>query len=271
MISPLNDKKLRDWFSAAFQYVPCKDSTIYTMGSEPFLEDDFDAFLRAGGLEITQLCMNTDVLIIGHSDFDEEVIKELLDLREGQNLRVYSQEMFLAHWMTGQDPFDDEKIIEAFAEDHAGFQFLKSCWVDWVSTEVSLGYTGRGANLKLDAPETSVLKEMGYTVGKTKGIPAPERHRILEIVFSSKLKNILSPQYVKYCKNYFPQYLDGWGEPKSPERLAKMRDFISALCKQQKRRGNAEAASDYEEDLKWLDMCCRTGRFKFKLTKAYIG
>lgn len=178
--------------------------------------------------------------------------------------------MFLSHWTTSQDPFDDEDVIRAFAKSHRALEFLETCWVDWISTQVS--FSSRGGSLALDAsPEKSVLKDLGYTVGKTKGLPSFKRQEILEKAFNSNLFIILSPEYIKYCKLYFPQYLQQWGEPKSNQRLTKMRDFIATNCKQQKQRGNTKAASDYEEDLKWLDMCCRSGRFKFNLAKAYVG
>lgn len=268
MISPLKNDILKTWFSNGFHISRYKHATISTMGSAPIKNGDLNRFLRANGLKIKPLSEDTNLLVIGHINFDEEAIKDLLDWREGEELRVYSQEMFLAHWMMGQDPFEDEEVVEAFAEDHKGLQFLKTCWVDWVSTTVSLN---RGGSLQMDSPETSVLKELGYTVGKTKGLPASDRQRILEIAFTSDLNKLLSTQYLRRCKNYFPNYLDEWGEPASPQRLTKMRDFISSMCKQQKRRGNIEAATDYENDLNWIEMCLRTGRFKFKFHKAYVG
>jgi hypothetical protein len=271
MISLLKNKLLKDWFLEAKNFIPCNELNIATIGSQPFLEDDFDNYLRANEIEPQPITPNTDVLIVGHEDWEdwEEEIKELLDERDGKSLRVYSQEMFLAEWTTGQDPFEDEEVAEAFAEGHPALEFLKTCWVDWVTTEVSRAE--QGGNLLMDSPETSVLKELGYTVGKTKGLHFSARRKILEKAFESDLPDILSKEYIKYCSRHFPHYLPQWGESKSQQRLVKMRDFISANCKQQKRRGNEKAASDYEEDLEWLDMCCRTGRFKFRLQKARVG
>lgn len=270
MISSLNNVILKEWLLQSSNFIPCNELTISTIGSQPFLEDDFDEYLRANGVLPYPLHEDTEVLIIGHEDWSEEAIKDLLDTREGQKLKVYSQEMFLAHWTTGLDPFENKGVLDAFAEGHPALEFLQTCWVDWVSTEVSLS-TGNG-NLALDAsPEKSVLKDLGYTVGKTKGLPSFQRQSILEKAFKSDLLVILSREYTRYCKVNFPNYIQSWGEPNSPKRLAKMRDFISANCKQQKRKGNDKAASDYEEDLAWLDMCCRTGRFKFNMYKAYVG
>ena len=268
MISALSSKVLKDWLLDSYDLIPGGDATIYTMGSEPFSEEDFDTYLRANGLEITQLNPETDLLIVGHTDYNEDAIRELLDWREGKSLKVYSQEMFLAHWTTGKDPFDDEKIVKAFAEDHEALQFLQSCWIDWVGTHVSLG---RGGNLQLDSPETSVLKELGYTVGKTRGLPAASRHKILETVFTSKLNNILPAAYIRNCTRYYPNYLGEWGEARSSQRLSKMSDFISSMCRQQKRKGNTKAAADYQEDLDWIESCYRTGRFKFNLNSARVG
>jgi hypothetical protein len=78
------------------------------------------------------------------------------------------------------------------------------------------------------------LKHLDYTVGKTKGLPVSERQKILTEVFNSNLVAILSPEYLKYCRTHYPNYLKEWGNPKSEERLIKMRDFLATHCKKQK-------------------------------------
>ncbi|MDQ6788155.1 MAG: hypothetical protein M3033_15225 [Acidobacteriota bacterium] len=255
MIIPLDNEILEKWFLDYFPSVPCAKNTISTIGSNPLTEDDFDYVLRVAGLEVYNIGIDTDVLIIGRDDWQEhdEKLNKLLDDREGKSLKVYLQEMFWAYWITGQDPFDDEDVALAFAEEHPALQyFLSMPQIDWVNTLVSQNYNG--GNLEIKSPEIGVLKHLGYTVGKTKGLHFSERQKILAKVFNSHLYQILSEEYVRYCKANYPQYLEEWGTPKSEKRLIKMRDFLARFCKNQKRQGNDEAALDYEDDLEWLRM-----------------
>lgn len=269
MIIPLDNEVLERWFLEYFPAVPCAENTISTIGSNPLAEDDFDYLFRVAELEVYNISDETDVLIIGREDWEnsKERLDELLDNREGQNLKIYSQEMFWAYWITGRDPFDDEEVALAFAEGHPALEYLSSRWVDWVSTNVS---RNNGGNLRIESPEIGVLKHLDYTVGKTKGLPFSKRQEILTEVFNSNLVAILSPEYLKYCRTHYPNYLKEWGNPKSEERLIKMRDFLATHCKKQKRQGNTEAASDYEEDLEWLRRKFHTGRFKFDWLNYHI-
>ena len=269
MLSLLNNKVLKEWFANSSAYFPCQNSTISTMGTEPLLEQDLDDYLRANGLEVSSPNEKTNVLIVGNQGCDEEQLKNLLDKRKGKNLRIYSQEMFLAHWTTGQDPFENEQVANAFAEGHFTLEFLiENCWVDWVSTDVSPNIFGN--SFSTDSPKIGVLKEAGYTVGKTKGLPSPERQKILTKVFTSELSSILSIEYIKDLKNNYPTYLQEWGEPKSPQRLSKIKDCLGDFCRKQKSKGNIDAAFDYDEDLDWIETCIRTGRFRLRWSKAVV-
>ena len=259
---PIENEIFRDWFLKSFPIAPCIDDFVSTVGSEPFPETAFDELLRAGGLEVFDIGDETDVLIVGR-DFgrdenDESSFNILLEGRSGQHLRVYSQEMFLAHWFSGRDPFEDEDVAMTFVEGHPALEFISSCWFGWVSTLVKLGGGDGGEGLYIDAPNTGVLGHLGYKVGE-RGLSARERRAILTEVFDSKLPNINSQEYMQ-----------GWGEPKSKERLRKIADSMAAFCQTQKRRGNHLAASDYEADLDWLRRTFYAGRFNFRWAKSYV-
>jgi hypothetical protein len=256
MVIPFDNEILKGWFLEAFPSVPCGENFVSTVGSEPYPENVFDDLLRSGGLEVFNIHDETDVLIIGREEWDEEELNVLLDRREGQHLKVYSQEMFLAYWIAGRDPFEDEDVARAFGEAHPALEYLSNCWLAWPSTFVS---RSGGGGLLLESPELGMLRYMGYKVGE-RGLPAAERRAILAEVFSSKLENINSPEYMQ-----------GWGRPKSKERLKKMADSMAAFCQSQKRKGNDLAASHYEEDLRWLYKNYYSGRFKFKWPRFYVG
>ncbi len=257
---PIENEILRDWFLESFPTAPCGENFISTVGSEPFSESTFDDLLRAGGLEVFSICDETDVLIIGRDfgqdETDEQSFNILLEHRGGQELRVYSQEMFLAHWFSGCDPFEDEGVAMAFTKGHPALEFISNSWFGWLSTFVKFG---NGSEVSyIDAPNTGVLGHLGYKVGE-RGLKATERRTILTEVFNSKLPNINSQEYMQ-----------GWGQPKSKKSLKKMADSMVAFCRSQKRRCNDLAASHYEEDLNWLRKTFYAGRFNFRWAKTYV-
>jgi hypothetical protein len=254
---PIEDEIFRDWFLESFPTVPCERNFVSTVGGDPFPENDFDELLRTGGLEVFNIQDETDVLIVGR-DFgqhenDEQSFDTLLERREGDQLKIYSQEMFLAYWVTGRDPFEDEEVAKTFVAGHPALEFISSRWFAWVSTFVKLG---DGEGLFIEAPNTGILGHLGYRVGK-EGLSTAERRTILTEVFNSTLPNINSREYMQ-----------GWGQPKSKERLKKMADSMASFCQSQKRRSNHLAASHYEEDLKWLRRTFYDGKFNFRWVQA---
>ncbi|MGV0581389.1 hypothetical protein ABQE56_22220 [Mycolicibacterium elephantis] len=94
-------------------------------------------------------------------------------------------------------------------------------------------------------PERGVLKLMGYAVGKS-GLPADERRSILRQTYEVELV----PSSAQVAA-----YLQGWGPPRSRQRLMAMRDSISRALRnaQSHRRADYSAAiADWEADLAWL-------------------
>lgn len=110
----------------------------------------------------------------------------------------------------------------------------------WPSTDV--GFGSGGGNF--ERQEISYLKILGYTVGKTDGLPASSRRLILDRCFSGQL-----PPYQSISE------MRKWGDPKSSLRLKKMAYHIASLAKNFKKmpsRGYDDAIADWEDDLKYL-------------------
>jgi hypothetical protein len=254
MASPFDNEILRKWFVESLPAPPCEDLTVSTLGSGPLSEADFDDMLAARGLMVYSLHQETEVLIVGHDGWEPESLQFLLDEREEMSLKVYSQEMFLSHWLSGRDPFDDREIAEAFGKGHSALQFLSECGFDWPSTFITSG----GGDLNIKAPTVGILRYLGHRVGES-GLPSHSRQEVLEHAFTSKLPLINSVSYMRE-----------WGNPRSKERLRKIANSLAAFCQLQKRRGNAIAASDYEEDLEWLRRRFYSGRFSFKWPSTYV-
>lgn len=98
MPTPFDDKTLMNWFFTYLESAPCDQDFISTIGSFPVLEGDFDDLLRLGGLTPNYITKDTEVLIVGREEWNEEDLSKLLDMREGKSLKVYSQEMFMSYW-----------------------------------------------------------------------------------------------------------------------------------------------------------------------------
>jgi len=265
---PIRNEEFRRWILGAIGEAPDDDDVLSIYGSDPYTESELMDFITDGNMDLYKVHNETDTLIVGREGWNEEDLDELLDEREGQYLKVYSQEMYLARWITGKDPFDDPNIAALFVGGHPALEYISSRWIDWVSTAVTLKL-GTG-NLDIASPKTRVLKELGYAVGKTNGKLPCERQQILRTAFTSELTKVLSKKYLHYCQKSFPDYMEEWGKPQSERRLIKMRDYLATLCKRQKKLRHAEAAADYQEDLDWLEVNIYTGRFKFDWLNSQI-
>jgi hypothetical protein len=92
--------------------------------------------------------------------------------------------------------------------------------------------------------DESFLKVLGYTVGKTNGLPESTRHLILDRCFSGQLPPIESLSALRL-----------WGEPKTALRLRKIAYHIAGLAKNFKKMpsgGYETAISEWEDDLQYL-------------------
>lgn len=261
MTFPISNQIVRNWILESFPPAPCREGIISTIGSEPYVENDFDEFLSAAGLDIYEIGSDTDVLIVGrdfgHYETDEESFCVLLQMRKGKHLRVYSQEMFLAHWFSDCDPFEDEEVARAFAEGNPALELISTRWFDWISTNVGASIIGEG--LFVEAPSTGILGYLGYTVAQKVNLSRSARRAVLAKAFNSTLPGVHSPDYMQE-----------WGKPKSKERLKKMVDSMAWFCRSQKMKGNDIAASRYEEDLRWLKKTFYDGRFNFRWARSYV-
>lgn len=257
MATPFDDKTLMNWFFTYLDAAPCNENFISTVGSFPILEDDFDDLLRLGGITPNYITADTDILIVGREEWDEEDLSKLLDMREGESLKVYSQEMFMSYWACGQDPFENREILEIFREDHPALEFLSNTGFDWPSMYVSLS---SGGEFTAELIKVGPLRHMGYKVGE-KGLPLVKRRAILEKAFMLKLPEVGLPDW----------YIEQWGNPNSRERLRKMANSLAAFYRRERKLNHLTAASDYEEDLDWLyERFYSRGRFRFRWPQIYV-
>ena len=235
----------------------CNNCLVVTTGSLPYQEDDFDDLLRTKVKDVCTPSENIDIIIIGR-EFNQTILDEQINLRIGQSLFVYSQEMFLSR-LAGKDPYDDKDALMKFAEGHPVFKYLNDCFIEWPTTHIVQSLVG----LAVDDDEwvqEGVLDDNGYHVGNS-GKERDERRRILAKVFTTKLNNVTSLEYMAE-----------WGSPNTGSRLQKLANTIASLARNAKRRNNPpeQAIEDWENDLEWLKNTYYSGRFNFDWPRAVV-
>lgn len=235
------------------------------MGSGPFDSTELAAFLETHHIEVVDDAVGR--LILGRQDWDEQELDDFIDLHQGDKLRIYSQEMFLAMLLSRRDPFAaDQRVLAAFRAGHPGLEFVSEGWVGWVTTDVpfdraqaesSSSRSGIGSRWQ----EQSPLAALGYHVGKD-GLGYLERRRILESAFRDALPQVGSRSY-----------MEKWGEPGTPERLKAIANLLASTCRNRKKIANAspEAISDWENDLDWLKKSFYRGHMAFHWPGTDIG
>jgi hypothetical protein len=242
MNSPFNNLILRNWFIQNLEILSIGIDDVVTLGSGPFEETDFDEFLKKNGITPCEPSDEIETVVVGADDWEQLKLLEMLTLRKGKTLKVYSQEMFLSYLFTATDPFlSSRNILIEFANDHPALQFLSTLGFQWPSTRIVPSILGN--NLISDWPKKGLLGWLNYRVGR-KGLPSNRRRAILARAFEED-----------FTLGFPTTYLKDWGKPASPQRLKKMAHSVAAFCRNAKRRQSHQAKSaidDWETDLDWL-------------------
>jgi hypothetical protein len=205
-----------------------------------FLSRGFELIWPGNGEENEDV----QVMVVGRSGWDEERLEQQLAAREGKELRVYSQEMFLLSLAVNRDMLVelDAAALEAIAADHPALKFLAESELEWPSRIVPTlpaEFRPMDAEGRVDA---SPLHVMGYTVGKTNGRPAGERHRVLSQAYEGEIPWVDSERYMQ-----------DWGRPRTRRRLWRMANHLGWLARSWKRMpSHRVAVTDWVSDLSHL-------------------
>jgi hypothetical protein len=186
-------------------------------------------------------------LIVGRKDWTKEALIEQIDAVDGEPLRVYSQEMFLAKLMTGRDPFDanDADLLLAFAKGHPALEFLLSLPEPWPTVS-----EGNGGSIdEVDGDDYGVaetpLHLLGYHVGATSQLTVSERRELLTECFKTHT--------LEFTEESGEDYKRKWGRGGSAQRLYRMAVHIKWLADGQgKDPRKPQARLDWINDLEWL-------------------
>jgi hypothetical protein len=233
---------------------PALGHGVITIGEHPFGDKEFDEILRAAGLETRDHSAGLEIVVVGPDPWleeqgrlDREIIEAIRN-RTGEDIRIYSQELFLNYLYTGEDIFRWSMVgLQLLARGHPVLERLSAKPIEqlgcgWRWPMRTLPATGRGP-LSAEMPNDGMLSSHGYRVGRH-GLPTDARQAILRDVFESKLYFVHSRQYT-----------EEWGAPRSSDRLSKLAWTLSALAENAARRSSAsygKAIEDWTSDLEWL-------------------
>jgi hypothetical protein len=222
---------------------------LHLMGDGPWDNDSFGRLMEDQNFSLWKL-PDADIahLVVGHKNWHEDDLIAQIDARQGQELRIYSQEMWFAAMTTGRDPFDaeDPDLLQAFANGHEALEFLIGQDFPWPDeTSRQSGGVNPPVPEELGVLE-SPMHLMDYRVGKTSPHSEVERRAILDEILCSK--------NLPFGDNCSSTYRANWGTPKSAQRLYRMASHIKFIVDGPNGSDYRKpvAREDWVNDLAWL-------------------
>ncbi len=223
---------------------------IGSTGYGPWDEDSFTSCLMDLSYQFYPLSdYELEYIIVGREGWSASDLRSLISAREGQPLRIYSQEMFIAKLTTGRDPFDAEdktELLEAFAEDHPALQFLMALPDAWpeifISIDSRVNVVDPGSYGGVTQSPLNILE---YHVGVTSKLSTSARRKILSTCFETS--------QLPFSQDSDDQYIQQWGRKNSAQRLYRMALHLKILADRQGNEAKmAKAVDDWISDSKWL-------------------
>jgi hypothetical protein len=236
------------------------EESIVLVGEGPFPRDEIRVnvrnqqfHLRAAGNS------NARIMVVGREQWDEQTIDKQIRARQGNELRIYSQEMFLLASTVFRDPFDEcdeDELIDLFAADHPALQYLIERGFNWPC----VGMEKLGDFVDPGPVEESPLHLMGYHVGRYSKLTTRERRHILKRAYEGPLKPVPDKAYMQQ-----------WGTPRTERRLWRMAHHIAFLANSQGRARNKKlAGTEWVQDLQWMKKTLLEPWMTFKWPKTKV-
>ena len=221
---------------------------VATLGWGPF--DDFDDFLGGLGIKVYTTYPDLNVLVVGRQDWDDQ-LNYAIEARRGKELRVYSQEMFLALLRTGYDPLEESYIARQFGKGHRALEYIQDWGFKWPITRIVP--SSSGSTVTKGMRDKSPLTILGYKAGG-QGRNQQVRHHALSRAFFQDFNT--NPE--------LEEFMPEWGEPQSGKRLQKIAERISMNVDPLSAGGRRQVAvGHWLEDLKWLKTMFYEGKYTF--------
>lgn len=270
MPNPFEHRELRDWFFQGVNASGMFPRGVATLGSDPFDEGEFDSFLQRLGITVCATSSlrcnffdvlgimayatpsNLNVLVVGQIEWEDD-LNDAIEARRGKDLRVYSQEMFLALLQTGLDPLESPNVAMHFGKGHPALEYIQEWGFDWPITRIVPSSSSTAAVVTRNLRDVSLLKLFGYTVG-AKGRDTHKRQSVLSKVLAAHLSG--RPDTMEFAPE--------WGEPFSGTRLKKIAEHISMNIYPRSAGRWPEAESHWRADLQWLKVMFYEGKHTFR-------
>ncbi len=219
-------------------------SPVAITGHGPIPTKTMAANVAKHGLTVCPVgAASASILIVGRDGWTPEELDSHIHARNGEQLRVYSQEMALVLFGFGADPFDAAlEVLQEFGLGHPALEYLMSRELPWPS----LDSTGLSP-LVIDTDTwrtQGVLGSLGYHVGHS-GAPESARRRLLQGVV--ELEMVFPTSFLTHEK-------EAWGDPSTPKRLKHLVYTIAGFARLHGGR-DADmscALEDWRSDLLWL-------------------
>ncbi len=225
------------------------EGNLHLMGDGPWDKEVFGRVMQEQGFQLWQLPDHEIAhIVVGRDHWNKAALLTHIEARTGQELRIYSQEMWFAAMATGRDPFDADNpgLLKAFADGHNALQFLIGQEMPWPNvSDQSGGEVTPIGNSELGVLE-SPMHLMDYRVGKTSPHSDSERRQILDAIFCSKK--------LPFGSDCSADYRSNWGTPKSAQRLYRMANHIKYIVEGPNGSDYRKlvARQDWLKDLAWL-------------------
>jgi hypothetical protein len=222
---------------------------LHLMGDGPWDNNTFALLMEGQDFSLWKL-PDADIahLVVGRNNWSEDDLLAQIEARQGQELRIYSQEMWFATMATGRDPFDadDTDLLLAFAKGHEALEFLIGLEMPWPNVaDHPQGQVNTVEVSELGVAATP-MRLMGYRVGETSPHSEEERRAILHEIFCSK--------NLPFGDDCSAEYRSNWGTPKSAQRLYRMASHIKFIVDGPNGSDYRRpvAREDWVSDLAWL-------------------
>jgi hypothetical protein len=218
---------------------------IAVVGDGPFDDKNFCSLLRASKYKTWD--RGCECLVIGRGGWTEQQLEDVICDDDLEDIRVYSQELFILGMLTGKDPLDiPVDLLNRFADDHPALGLLAKNGFEWPSLETFENLNKEKIRICTSGFEDeSPLADssINYHVGES-GIRNPNmRHRKLEKAFSQPLRSTSRNE----------DYIRQWGPPNSRRRLWRMANHLSWCVSFLGSRNSMETSvDDWLVDLEWL-------------------
>lgn len=235
---------------------------IGIQGDGPWGVIEFEGFLNQKDFSVVNITdPGVRCIVLGSYNVDEEELNQQIatSIEEGFDLRIYSQELFVAWLITGVNPLEEwlEKDLLESVREHESLQYvIDSTQFPWPQlvdhASMKRSYEVKTFEWDGSLSEESPLRKMGYSV-QAGALSIQERRAILRQAYTSSGLN-------KFL--YSSHDLERWGQPNTAQRLYAISSLITWLANFQGLTKPA-AREKWISDLRWLKESFYDSKMKF--------